>query len=128
MRKRPDCQASTRPPAGRGDDRVKFFLPHAHDASEQRKIYSDLRDFLAGELGACLADQKIFRLTHRHGDEVYAIEVGKVHPLTEETVEAILHDESIGVYYLCTRTHGMVRGHPMAVGAADVESVALFDD
>lgn len=114
--------------ASQGVEDVKFFLPHAHDPSQEHKIYADLRDFLAGELGAHLTDRKIFRVTYRHEGRDYPIEVGKPHPDVAEVVDAILHDGSIGVYYLCTRSHGVVRGHPIVVNVADVESEELFDE
>lgn len=107
---------------------MKFFLPHAHDPSQERTIYGDLRDFLTGELGASLADRRIFRLACRQEDRAYTIEVGRPHPDVGEVVDAIFHDDTIGVYYLCTRSHGVVRGHPMAVNVAEVESEELFDE
>lgn len=107
---------------------MKFFLPHAHDFSQEQKIYGDIRDFLTGELGAVLTDRKIFGLTYRHDDQEYRIEVGKNHPEIGEIVDAIFYDESTCTYYLCTRTHGVVRGHPLAVNVANVQSELLFDD
>jgi hypothetical protein len=107
---------------------MKFFLPHAHDSSQERKIYADIREFLAGELGAALSDRKIFALTYSHEGRRFHIEVGKHHPAIGEIVDAILFDDSIGNYYVCTRTHGVVRGHPLMVNAAGVESEVLFDD
>jgi hypothetical protein len=106
---------------------MKFFLPHAHDSSQERKIYGDIREFLTGELGAVLADRKIFGLTYSREDQEYRVEVGKTHPAIGEIVEAILYDEGMGIYYLCTRNHGVVRGHPIMVNIAHVESEVLFD-
>ena len=107
---------------------MKFFLPHAHDASQERKIYGDLREFLTGELGAVLSDRKIFGLAYSHNGREYRVQVGENHPAIDEIVDAILFDESTGNYYLCTRTHGVVRGHPLVVNIANVESEVLFDD
>jgi hypothetical protein len=107
---------------------MKFFVPHAHDSSQERQIYADIREFLTKELGAELTDGKIFGLTYSHDDQEYRTEVGKCHPPTGEIVDVILYDESIGVYYLCTRSHGVVRGHPIMVNIANVKSVVLFDD
>jgi hypothetical protein len=106
---------------------VKFFLPHAHGRSQEQKIYGDIRDFLIGELGAVLTDRKIFGLAYRHDDHDYRIEVGTSHPAIGEVVDAILFDETTGTYYLCTRTHGVVRGHPLTVSIANVEREVLFD-
>lgn len=107
---------------------MKFFLPHAHSSSEERKIYGDIREFLTGELGAELSDRKIFSLAYSDEDRELNIEVGKEHPSVGEIVDAILFDESIGNYFVCTRTHGVVRGHPLMVNAASVESEIQFDD
>ena len=107
---------------------MKFFLPLAHDASQERKIYGDLREFLTGELGAVLTDRRIFAINYRQDDRAYRIEVVTIHPDLGEIVDAILQDESMGVYYLCTRSHGVVRGHPIVVNVSDVESEELFDE
>lgn len=107
---------------------MRFFVPHAQDSSQERRIYGDIREFLTSELGAELTDRKIFGLTYSHDDQEYRVEVGECHPATEEIVDVILHDESIGVYYLCMRSYGVVRGHPIMVNTASVKSVEFFDD
>ena len=110
------------------DKEMKFFLPHAHNESEERQIYAGIREFLAKEFGARLADTKIFGLTYVHEGQQYRAEVGKPHSAAGETVDVILCDESISVYYICTRSHGVTRGHPLMVNAGDVETVVPFDD
>lgn len=107
---------------------MKFFIPHARDASQERQIYADIREFLTTELGAALTERKIFSLTYLHDDQEYRAEIGERHPATGDIVDVILYDESIGVYYVCARSHGVVRGHPIVVNVANVESVVLFDD
>ncbi len=107
---------------------MKFFLPHAHDASQERKIYGDLVEFLTGELGAVVSERKIFALTYSHEGEKHRVEVGQNHPEVGELVDAILLDDSTGNYYVCTRTHGVVRGHPLVVNVAHVDSETPFDE
>jgi len=107
---------------------MRFFLPHAHDCSQERKLYGDIREFVTKEFGAALTERRIFGLIYLHDGQEYRVEVGKSHPAIGEMVDAILCDETIGTYYLCTRTHGVVRGHPIMVNAATVKSEMLFED
>ena len=111
-----------------GSEKVKLFVPLAGDEAQAKQILADLEEFLSEEYGAVLTSRRIFRLTYRHDGRECRAEVGQHHPVTGEMVDAIFHDESIGVYYLCTRKHGVVRGHPIMVDNANVESAEMFDD
>lgn len=107
---------------------MKFFVPLAHGPSQQRRLYEDMRDFLSEELGALLADRKIFRLDYVHDGHEYRAEVGVRHPAGGDMVDAIFFDESTETYYVCTRRHGVVRGHPIPVDAAHIRCETLFED
>ncbi len=107
---------------------MEFFLPHARNELQESQIYAGIREFLTKEFGAKLTDMKVFRLTYVHDGRHYRVEVGRRHPTAGETVDVILCDESIGVYYIGTRSHGVARGHPIPVNMDDVESVEPFDD
>lgn len=67
-------------------------------------------------------------MDYRDGSNEYRAEVGTHHPVSGELVDAILQDATSGTYYLCTRKHGVVRGHPIFVDAANAESAELFED
>lgn len=107
---------------------MKFFLPHAGDATKARHLYTGIREFLTKELGAVLTEQRIFGLTYVHENRLLQVEVGEPHPVERQTVDAIFFDESVGIYYICTRSHGVTRGHPIVVNAEHVEDVVPFDD
>jgi len=100
---------------------VKFFIPGTLDY-EAAEVLGAIREHLgANEV------RPIFRITWEHDGETYTAEVGQPEPLSRsEPVVAIL--EGPQVYFVCTSSHGALRGKPILAGQPATSSVEYFDD
>ncbi len=106
---------------------MKFFIPHAKDAEEERRVYEGIKTFLTKELGAEFTDSKIRSLRYVHEGRKYHAVVGQPHDLNGEPVIAILYDRSRNLYHVCTPNRGVLRDMSILVGSGSVSDVEWFE-
>jgi hypothetical protein len=106
---------------------MKFFMPLKRDAGWEREAYDRIKLSLSTALETEFTERKICSLHYQQDGREYDVDVGQPHPLTNETVVAILYGTSPARYYVCTHTRGIVHSSPMFIGARDVFSVTEFE-
>lgn len=103
---------------------MKFFVPSATNEKDAESTYEMAKQIATQNFGQVL-DRRIQSITFRDkGKVVRHAEVGKVEPLTGETVVTIL--ESTTTFLVYTPTRGFAET-PILVGKHEVTSVTDFD-
>ncbi len=106
---------------------MRFFIPHIQDAEQEQSFYDAIKQFLSQEIGADFSDRRVFSLRYHHEGKDYHAKVGEEHPLNSEVVMAILYDQRMPAYCICTPNRGVARGMPILVGKWQTKSVVDFD-
>ena len=102
---------------------MKFFVPSADSEKAAEDIYQATKKFAAENCGP-VTDRRIQTINFRDKGKAVTAEVGKIEPITGETVVAILESNT---YLVCTPSRGVLRGVPILVGKHEVSSVTDFD-
>ena len=102
---------------------VKFFLPTATNETEAEDIYEAAKQFATQNCGP-VADRRIQSIRFQNKGKSVVAEVGKIEPITGETVIAILESST---YLVCTLNRGVIKGLPILVGKHEVTSVTDFE-
>ncbi|MGO9085949.1 MAG: hypothetical protein ACLQBK_12035 [Candidatus Sulfotelmatobacter sp.] len=103
---------------------MKFFVPSAENEQRAEDIRDATKKFAADTLGWQVTDRRIQSISFQDkGKSVQAV-VGKIEPITGETVVVILESNT---FLLCTPNRGVLRGMPILVGKNEVTSVSDFD-
>lgn len=109
-----------------------FHVPGAEEIDmRDEELYESIVKFAEQSFGE-ISDERIEGIRYREPDpkydkESYDVNVGDVFPITGETIEAILYDESRDLYLICTPTRGVAHGIPILVGNNKVKIVRHFD-
>jgi len=103
---------------------MKFFVPTAQDNKEAESIYDATKKFATETLRWQVTNRRIQSISFRDKGESVQAEVGKIEPITGETLVAILESTT---FLLCTPNRGVLRGMPILVGKHEVTSVTEFD-
>ena len=100
---------------------MKFFIPHAKDKQQEKKVYEGIKKFAKDNTSWDIKERRIFSIEYA--------EVGKIENLIGEEVIAILESgySNISVYLVCTPNRGVIRGMPILVGEESVYSIVDFD-
>lgn len=110
-----------------------FYVPGAEGIeTTDEELYESIVKFAEQSHGARVSDERIQGIHYREPDpkykkDMYDIEVGDIHPITGERIEAILFDEPRGCYLICTPNRGVAGGMPILVGDDEVLNVEYFD-
>ena len=104
-----------------------FFIPHAEDEAQEKRVLKSVIEFVSEELGAEIDSQRIYKLEYVHEGEQLIAEVGKPHKYNDEPVIVILHDKIRDLYLVCTPHRGVLGGIPIMVGSNEVSNKTLFD-
>ncbi len=102
---------------------MKFFVPSVANEKEAEDLYQATKKFAAENCWP-VTDRRIQTIGFRDKGRLVTAEVGKVEPITGETVVAIFESRS---YLVCTPNRGVLRGMPILVGKHEVSSVTVFD-
>jgi hypothetical protein len=102
---------------------VKFFVPSAENDKAAEDIYQATKKFAVDNCWP-VTDRRIQAIGFRDKGRFVTAEVGKIEPITGETVVAIFESRT---YLLCTENRGVLRGMPILVGKHEVSSVTDFD-
>lgn len=100
-----------------GDGAVKFFVPYADDAAPAEHVWQATRDFLAMQ-GMPTEERRISKLAFEAAGRRQVIRVGRLWPNLNEEVLVILKAAESPSYYVCTASHGVVRGVPLIMDNA----------
>lgn len=110
-----------------------FYVPGAEGIeTTDEDLYESIVKALEESQGAKVSDDRIQGVRYRdphpkHEKDEFDIEVGDIHPVTGDKVEAILFDESRGCYLICSPSRGVAGGVPILVGDDRVQDVEYFD-
>ena len=102
---------------------MKFFVPSAENENEAEDTYQATRKF-AVENCWPVTDRRIQAIGFRDKGRSVTAEVGKIEPITGETVVAIFESRA---YLVCTPNRGVLRGMPILVGRHEISSVTDFE-
>lgn len=109
-----------------------FHVPGAEEMEmTHEEVYEAIVQFAEESHGAEVSDDRIKGICYRVSDpeddkDLYDIKVGDVHPIKDESVEAILRDELRDCYLVCTPTRGVTEGRPILVDDERILSVTYF--
>ena len=106
---------------------MKFFIPAAKDAEQERSVYGGIKKFLGEELGAEISERKVRCLRWHHEGKSHEAEVGKETGFNRELVIAILYEPSRKLYHVCTPNRGVLRGMSIQAGEWSVTDSYDFD-
>lgn len=102
---------------------MKFFVPSTDNEKAAEDIYQAAKKFAAENCWP-VEDRRIQSLGFRDKERFVTAEVGKIEPITGETVVAIFESRA---FLICTPNRGVLRGMPILVGKHEVSSVTDFD-
>jgi len=106
---------------------MKFFIPAAKDAAQEKEVYEGTRKFVSQQMGAKLSPRRIYRLEFVHEGKAYTATVGETFERLDERVIAILLDTVRDLYFICTPNRGVLRGDPYLAGSSEIRSVEDFN-
>lgn len=106
---------------------VEFFVPSAESEEVRDTFYEAIKQHLATELDAEIADTRIRLLEWERRGIFYEAEVGQNTEAADETVIAILYEPARSRYHVCTPSRGIVRDRSIIVSQNHVRRVVEFD-
>lgn len=106
---------------------MRFFIPSVKDDQLAEEMLGSIKKHLKATSGFDVTDRRIFRIEHKHYGEKYVVEVGQPHPVTRETVFAILEAPAMNLFLVCTPNRAVLGGDPILVGQKEVYSVTDFE-
>jgi hypothetical protein len=103
---------------------VKFFVPHAKDEAQARRVYEASKKFCEDQTGWRILPKKISALRYLHDGREYLAAVGSS-DYSEGEVLCIFESEV--TFFVCTADRGVLRGFPILVGREEVSDIEYFD-
>ena len=104
---------------------MKFFVPHAKDEAEAKRIYEASKKFCEDQTGWRILPKKIRALRYRHEGREYLAGVGAP---DYSGGEVLCIFESEVTLLVCTANRGVFRGFPILVGRQEVSDIEYFDE
>jgi hypothetical protein len=106
---------------------VKFFVPFTEDDEQAEAIWSSLRERLS-DVGLPTTRRRIHALSLDDRRPGWRLAIGDRTPGTGEPVLVILQANDIGLYFVFTPDHGLIRGEPYPLTLPEHGSAIGFEE